>query len=392
MHRTLAACATLQRLQIADVWEIYTRVCGAGKLLAASRGGGALAALSQRVEASERAVQEAAEVRDGADACVELKALANAEIMEAREVGARDAALLLEKVVQSDGDIDESGTTGAVLEIRAGTGGAEAALFARDLLLMYERLAIRKRWRWKILSQSTSSAGGLRDAAVNVGGVDALNALMMEAGVHRVQRVPATESAGRLHTSTATVSVLRATKFEDTPMNEADVRLDVYRASGAGGQHVNTTESAVRVTHIPTGLVATSQDERSQHRNRALAMASLRLRLAAKLRKDEADKRVSERRLQMGSGSGGERSDRIRTYNWPQNRVTDHRVVLDDDVLRLMPSAKDVVGEKNAPLQNVVQGLQDLERLMGSVKHVDKLNSVVRLVRDAERSRMMHKE
>ncbi|CDF33669.1 Peptide chain release factor RF1, mitochondrial [Chondrus crispus] len=273
-------------------------------------------------------------------------------------------------------------TPSLLLEIRAGTGGQEAALFVADLLTMYTRLTHRLRCPLQELSRSPSPRAGLRQVILRLRPSPAVFRLLAaEAGVHRVQRVPATETQGRLHTSTASVAVLpeHAHTFAAARLDERDVKVDVYRASGAGGQHVNKTESAVRVTHVPTGLVATSQEDRSQHRNRALAMAELGARLAAKAAGELAAERTAERRAQLGA-TAGERSDRIRTYNWPQSRVTDHRIVPHRDVLALMPSAKDVLGEKSAPLAEVVAGGAALERVMeavGRARDMDMLRELV---------------
>src|SRR5277367_4706895 len=211
------------------------------------------------------------------------------------------------------------------LEVRAGTGGDEAALFAGDLFRMYAKYAERRRWKVEILSTSEGTAGGFKEIVAEVSGRDVFARLKFESGVHRVQRVPATETQGRIHTSAATVAVLPIAEEADFVINEADLKIDTYRSSGAGGQHVNKTESAIRITHLPTGVVVAMQEERSQHRNRTKAMALLRSRiLDARNQKLEAE-RAQERRSQVGSG---DRSQRIRTYNFPQGRVTDHRINL----------------------------------------------------------------
>ncbi len=213
----------------------------------------------------------------------------------------------------------------AILEVRAGTGGDEAALFAGDLFRMYVKYAELKRWTVDTLSLSEGTAGGYKEIVAQISGRGVFARLKFESGVHRVQRVPATETQGRIHTSAATVAVLPLAEEADVVINEADLKIDTMRSSGAGGQHVNKTESAIRITHLPTGVVVAMQEERSQHRNRAKAMALLRSRiLDARSQKLDAE-RAEERRSQVGSG---DRSQRIRTYNFPQGRVTDHRVNL----------------------------------------------------------------
>ncbi|AWL05314.1 peptide chain release factor 1 [Massilia oculi] len=252
----------------------------------------------------------------------EMKEFAQEEIEGAKQRMA-DLALELQKMLLPKDANDERNI---FLEIRAGTGGDESALFAGDLLRMYTRFAERNRWQVEMVSESPSDLGGYREVIVRVVGNGAYSKLKFESGGHRVQRVPATETQGRIHTSACTVAVMpEADEVEDVDINPADLRIDTYRASGAGGQHINKTDSAVRITHLPTGLVVECQDDRSQHKNKASAMKVLAARLKDAQLREQQSKEAATRKSLIGSG---DRSERIRTYNFPQGRLTDHRINL----------------------------------------------------------------
>ena len=304
-------------------------------------------------QAAQKSILEARELIKSGDA--ELEALAREEISELEpkiENFTRDLTLLL---LPRDPNDDKS----VIVEIRAGTGGDEATLFAADLFRMYTRFCERQRWKIEVIDSSTNTAGigGYKEIVFRIDSLGAYSKMKFESGVHRVQRVPVTEAAGRIHTSAATVAVLPEADDVEVEIRQEDLKIDTYRSSGAGGQHVNMTDSAVRITHLPTGIVVTCQDERSQIKNRARAMSYLKTKLYDLEQQKQDNERGSERKGMIGSG---DRSERRRTYNFPQNRITDHRInltlyklesYLDGDLYEMIDAM--VLAEQTQKLQNL---------------------------------------
>jgi peptide chain release factor 1 len=302
--------------------------------MASGAGGAAFVKLSREHSALAPVIETVRAYRIVSQGLGDAETLFNdpATDSEMRGMAEQERADLKVKLEALDHDLriallprDAADDSSAILEIRAGTGGDEAALFAGDLLGMYQRYCQLQGWKTEILSLSDSDLGGFKDATLEVEGRGVYARLKFESGVHRVQRVPATETQGRIHTSAATVAVLPEAEDVDIVINEKDLRIDTYRAQGAGGQHVNKTDSAVRITHIPTNTVVAMQEEKSQHKNKAKAMTMLRAKIYDAERKRVDCERASERKSLVGSG---DRSERIRTYNFPQGRVTDHRINL----------------------------------------------------------------
>jgi peptide chain release factor 1 len=299
-------------------------------LLSEGVSGEAYVRASKELSEIEPVVARIGELREAEQARQDASTML--EDPEMRELAEAELFTLKDKIPALEHEIqlallpkDEADARSAILELRPAAGGDEAGLFAAELFAMYQKYSETHGWRFEILEYSDTGLGGLKDASAEITGRNVFARLKYESGVHRVQRVPATESQGRIHTSTVTVAVLPEAEEVDVQIDEGDLRIDVYRASGAGGQHVNKTESAVRITHLPTGIVVAMQEEKSQHKNRAKAMKILRARMYEQQRASLHATRAADRKSQVGTG---DRSERIRTYNFPQGRVTDHRINL----------------------------------------------------------------